>query len=161
MTEDEIKKRFVTAWNTLDTTRNEVIANCRLAIEALCDQTELEKVIGHKQDEVLMLTLTELTKRYIDENSKAQNDQAAYQKRYNELLKKYHILSADLAVLEQQRNERKLLATRLTAFVDAMEQSRQVLDTFSETLWSAVVEKATVFQDGRITYMLIDGAEIE
>ena len=140
LTEDEIKERFVTAWNTLDTTRDEVISNCRLAIEVLCDQTELEKAIGHKQDEVLMLT--ELTKRHIDENSKALCDQATYQNRYNELLKKYHTLSAALAALEHQRTERKLLAARLTAFVDAMEQSRQVLDTFNVTLWSTVVEKA-------------------
>jgi hypothetical protein len=104
--------------------------------------------------------LTELTKRHIDENARTQCDQESYQKRYNELLGKYRALSAELGSLERRRTERKLQVVRLAAFVDAMEQSRRTLDEFDESLWSAVVEKAMVYADGRMVFTLMDGTEI-
>jgi hypothetical protein len=159
LTEDEIKERFMAAWNTIDSIREETIANCRLAIDSLFDFSALDEAIRDKLGEIEVLT--ELSKRHINENAIKQYDQAAYQKRYNELLEKYHTLSAELVALEQQRTERKLLAARLTTFVNTMEQNNQMLATFSETLWSAVVEKAIVHPDGIITFMLIDGTEIK
>jgi site-specific DNA recombinase len=159
LTEDEIKERFVTAWNTLKSAREETIANCRLAIDALCDHSAVEEAIRRKRGEIEVLTA--LTKRHIDENARMQCDQEAYQKRYTELLEKYRALSAELTDLEQQRTERKLQAVRLTACVDAMEQNKKTLDGFCESLWSAAVEKATVYSDGKITFTLLDGTEIE
>lgn len=49
----------------------------------------------------------------------------------------------------------------LTAFVDTMKQQHEALTEFSEGLWSAVVEKATVYNDGRIVFTLMNGTEIE
>ncbi len=157
-TEDEIKERFVTAWNTLESAREETIANCRLAINTLCDHSVLEEAIGRKRGKIDVLT--ELTKRHIDENAQTPCDQEAYQKRYNELLGKYRALSAELAALEKRRTERKLQAARLTSFVDAIEKNKRTLDTFDESLWSAVVEKATVCADGQIVFTLMDSTEV-
>lgn len=52
--------------------REEVISNYCHAFAALCDKSELDKAIRHKQTEIIMLT--ELTKNYIDENARKQCD---------------------------------------------------------------------------------------
>lgn len=49
----------------------------------------------------------------------------------------------------------------LTAFVDTMEQQHGTLTEFSESLWLAVIEKATVYTDGRLVFTLMNGTEIE
>ena len=49
----------------------------------------------------------------------------------------------------------------LTAFVDTMKQQHEELTEFSAGLWSAVVAKATVYNDERIVFTLMNGTEIE
>lgn len=102
------------------------------AINILCDNADLDEAIEQKCDEIEVLT--ELTKRHIEENARTSCDQKTYQKRYNELLGKYNSLSAAITSLKKTRTERKRKATRLTAFVDTMEQNRQPLQFFNEAL---------------------------
>ncbi len=158
LTEDEIKERFVTAWNTLETVLEETIANCRLTIESLCDHSALEEAIGRKHDEIDVLT--ELTKRHIDENARTQCDQEAYQKCYNELFGKYRALSAELAALERSARSGSCRRCGSLRSWTRWSKTGGHWNAFDEMLWSAVGKKprSTRRTDG-IT--LMDGTEIE
>ena len=48
ITEDEIKERFISALNSLLEVRSEVIENCKLAVDALCDLTIIDAELGER-----------------------------------------------------------------------------------------------------------------
>lgn len=74
---------------------------------------------------------------------------------------KYNVVAKRIDELKTEKDTRKRQRTVLTAFVDTMAQQRGSLTEFSESLWSAVVEKATAYADGRITFTLMNVIEIE
>ena len=159
ITEDELKDGFITAWNSLLEMRIEVIGNCRIAIATLCACTAIDAELAEKNSEVEVLT--ELTRKHIEENASLARNQEAYQERYNDLLARYTAATERIAELKGIKEKRKSQKTVLTAFTDTMEKQEQTLDSFDEGLWLAVIEKATVFSDGRIVFTFINGTEIE
>jgi len=159
ITEDELKDGFITAWNSLLKIRSEVIGNCRTAIAALCACTSIDAELAEKKSEAEVLT--ELTRKHIEENASLARDQEAYQERYNDLLARYTTATKRITELTEIKEKRKSQQTVLTAFTDTMEKQEQTLDAFNEELWLAVIEKATVFSDGRIVFSFINGTEIE
>jgi len=159
LTEDEIKERFVAAWNGMQDMSDEVIAECRSVIEGLFDSDAIDEEIAAKNAEAEVLI--EMNRKHIAENASAARNQKAYKKRQDELVAKYNAVAKRIDELKTEKDTRKRQRTVLTAFVDTMAQQRGSLTEFSESLWSAVVEKATVYADGRITFTLMNGIEIE
>ena len=159
MTEDEIKERFVAAWNGMQDMSDEIINECRSAIAELFDSDAIDEEIAAKNAEAEVLI--EMNRKHISENASAAQDQKAYKKRQDELVAKYNAVVKRIDALKAEKDARKRQRTVLTAFVDTMEQRRGSLDEFSESLWSAVVEKATVYNDERTVFTLMNGTEIE
>jgi site-specific DNA recombinase len=159
LTEDEIKERFVAAWNGMQDMSDEVIAECRSVIEGLFDSDAIDEEIAAKNAEAEVLI--EMNRKHIAENASAAQNQKAYKKRQDELVAKYNAVAKRIDELKTEKDTRKRQRTVLTAFVDTMAQQRGSLTEFSESLWSAVVEKATVYADGRITFTLMNGIEID
>lgn len=157
--EDEIKERFIAAWNSLLEMRIDVIGNCRIAIATLCACAAIDAELAEKNSEVEVLT--ELTRKYIEENASSARNQEAYQERYKDLLARYTAATERITELTEIKEKRKSQQTILTAFTDIMEKQDQPFDLFDEKLWLAVIEKATVFSDGRIVFTFINGAKIE
>jgi len=159
LTEDEIKERFVAAWNGMQNMTDEVIIECRLAIADLFDSEAIDEDIAEKNSEAEVLI--EMNRKHIAENATAAQNQKAYQKRQDELMTKYNDVSKRITELKAEKEARKKQHTVLTAFVDTMERQHGTLTEFSESLWLAVIEKATVYADGRLVFTLMNGTEIE
>lgn len=66
-TEDEIKQRFVVAFNILLGSRDELFTNCRMAQEVLCDYSSIEAELEELQREIKVVS--ELTRKYIYGNA--------------------------------------------------------------------------------------------
>jgi hypothetical protein len=159
ITEDEIKERFISAFNSLLEVRCEVIENCKLAIDALCDLTTIEAELAERNSEALVLT--ELNRKHIEENASSAQSQETYQARYDDLLLKYNEASSRIAELNEAKEHRKSQQIVLTAFTNSIEKSERVYETFDEGLWQTTVQKATVHSDGRIVFTFSNGQEIE
>ena len=138
---------------------DEVIIECRLAIADLFDSEAIDEDIAEKNSEAEVLI--EMNRKHIAENATAAQNQKAYQKRQDELVTKYNDVSKRITELKAEKEARKKQHTVLTAFVDTMEQQHGTLTEFSESLWLAVIEKATVYADGRLVFTLMNGTEIE
>jgi DNA invertase Pin-like site-specific DNA recombinase len=158
-TEDEIKERFIQAWNGMQDITDEVISECRLALAELFDSAAIDDEFAAKNAEAEVLI--EMNCKHIVENASAAQDQKAYKKRQEELVSKYNAVAKRIDELKAEKDARKRQRTVLTAFIDTMEQQRGSLTEFDESLWLAVVEKATVHADGRLVFTLMDGSEIE
>ena len=159
LNEEEMKQRFIQAWNGMQDMTDEVLIGCRLAIAELFDSDAVDEEIAAKNSEAEVLI--EMNCKHITENASAAQDQKAYKKRQDELIAKYNAAVKRIDELKAEKEARKKQRTVLTAFVDTMDQQHGALTEFSESLWSAVVEKAIVYNDGRIVFTLMNGTEIE
>ncbi len=159
LTEDEIKERFIRAWNDMQDITDEVILECRLALTELFDSDAIDDEIAAKNAEAEVLI--EMNRKHIAKNASTAQDQKTYKKRQDELVSKYNAVAKRIDELKTEKEKRKMQRTVLTAFVDTMEQQRESLTEFDESLWLAVVEKATVYNGGRIVFILMNGTEIE
>ncbi len=63
--------------------------------------------------------------------------------------------------LQSQKAARLSRKELLDGLVKALEESGILIDKFDEKLWRLMVEKATVGTDGKLTFTLRNGMEIE
>ena len=63
--------------------------------------------------------------------------------------------------LQSQKAARLSRKELLDGLVNALEESGILIDKFDERLWQLMVEKATVDTDGKLTFTLRNGMEIE
>ena len=98
---------------------------------------------------------------FIKENAMEAQDEDFYKVKMAE----YNAKKADMAkVLHDLMNKRAERLSRkelLEGLIRTMEHDGIVTDTFDGKLWLLLVEKATVETDGKLTFTLRNGMEIE
>jgi hypothetical protein len=157
ITETELKQRFLAAFNTLMSNRDELLENCRLASSALSDCTALETQIAECQTELCVIG--ELYRKAIQENATIALDQdkvrsTGYAERYEECKTRGAELQRKLA--DRRRN-----AMRIATFIRNLESCPLVLSEFDEKVWQVAVEKVVVEADGRMVFHFKDGTVAE
>ncbi len=65
VTEDEIKEEFLSAFNTMMSSRDEIIANCQLAQNVLGDCTELDAELEKLHREIQTVAELAIKKGYL------------------------------------------------------------------------------------------------
>ena len=124
----------------------------------LTDCTGIDTEIESLLEEIDVVT--ELTKRCIAENSQTAQNQEEYAARYNGFVERYEKAKARLEQLRTTKAAREAQAEAIGAFMFEM-QELDTLTEFDEKLWLLLVEKATVGTDGKLTFTLRNGTEIE
>ena len=158
LTKDEIKERFLTAYNELMGDRENVIADCELIRQTLCTTEELDAGMQQAQDE--MTVIAELMQAHIKKNASIAQSQADYateteriEKRYNDALERY-------TALEAEKTKRVRKSKELKAFTKTLKQQPLVVAEWNERLWLTLLDTATVNRDGRIMFRFKSGVEI-
>lgn len=157
--EDAIKEKFIYACNQLFENRDEILENCRMMQNLLTDFTEIDE----KQQEVLqeMEVVSELTRKYIMENSQSAQNQDEYNAHYNALVERYEKLQKKSFSLQKQKEECLAKRDLIGGFILELFRCKELLTEFDEQLWIAAVDKVTVFKDGRLVFSFKDGTEIK
>lgn len=75
-------------------------------------------------------------------------------KRYEKATKRVDELSAERTRKQDRDRELRL-------FIDSIKEQPLVLDVWNERLWVGLLEKATVFHDGRMVFEFKNGTGIE
>lgn len=156
--EEEIKDKFIIAFNSLYDMREEIIANCELAAAFFSDCSAMDA-----ERDALMQELeevTELSRKYIHSNASQAQDQEAYLTKYNALVARYDKASARVTELEEERLVKLRKADAFLDYVYALRTTDTKLEEFDEALWTIALDKATVHPDKTITFTFRDGAEI-
>lgn len=158
-TEEDIKQRFLAAFNFLQGVREQLIADCRLAQTALCDYAAIDSEIEelHREMEVV----AELSRKAIYENAHAAVNQEEWSERNDAYLARHQRASERLDELEILKRERINKHRTLDTFILNMESRPLALEEFDEQLWLAVIEKVTVVPDGRLVFAFKNGSELE
>jgi len=160
LTEEEIKEKFLVAYNQLIGKRDRVIADCKEMMKMLCDTSELDAGIQHMQHE--MQAAAGLMQEHIKKNASVAQSQDAYaletdriEKLYNEALERYESL-------ETEKEKRMRRGKELKKFISELAKQPQVLDEWrDERLWVTLLDTATVYHDGRIVFRFKNTMDIE
>ncbi len=156
--EDEIKAKFVTAFNRLMENRDGLLEDCREALELLCDTTALDAKIAEQERE--LETVEGLARQAIQQNAREAVDQSAWAERNGLYLQRHSEATERLAELDRQRTERLGRAKTLTVFIQSLERSGQAITVFDESLWAAVVDYLTVGADDGLAFRFKNGAVV-
>jgi hypothetical protein len=158
LTEDEIKQRFLAAFNILMGSRDQLLDNCRLAKEVLCDCTQIEAELVDLRQEIEVVS--ELTRKCIYENARFTFKQDEFSEQHRGYMERHRIATERVAELEDKQRNRQNKSLTLERFIREIETRPLVIDEFDERLWLAAIDKVIVHGADDIQFNFRDGTSI-
>lgn len=95
------------------------------------------------------------------ENSITAQNQDEYNEHYNALVERYNKEKAKSISLQKQKEERLAKRDLIGEFMIELSKRKELLTEFDENLWVSIIDKVTVFHDGRVVFTFKDGTKIE
>ncbi len=157
--EDEIKRRFIEAVNTLFSCKDQALEACRTIQITLTDCTAIDAELETLMQEMELLAA--MTKQCIEENSRNAQNQDEFSVQYNRLVERYETAKARAVELQGQRSARQSKADEIGAFMFTLYEMETIAQQFDPKLWMTTVSQATVHSDGRITFHFISGMAVD
>jgi len=151
LTEDEIKEKFIEAYNLTMEDKERITNDLKEVINLLTDTTELEK--GIEQINAELSVVVELAAKTIKENSKSNEDSIDYESKYQSLVERHESLTTDLNKLLKEKTDKENKATRMKSFLSVINKSEDMLNSWNERIWMLMVEKAIVQRDKNIKFI--------
>ena len=158
LTDDEIKRRFLAAYNELMGSRTTAIADCELIRQTLCDTTQIDTEMQQQHDE--MAVASELMKAHIKKNASVAQSQEAYALEAGRIEQRYNAALENYTALEAEKDKRNRKNKELETFIAMLKKHPLVVDEWDERLWITLLDTATVQRDGKIVFHFKSGAEI-
>lgn len=158
LTETEIKKAFVKVVNKLLKGKTDMLENIRLVREQICDTADLEAKSQRLMEEMNMLS--DRVQKCISENARIAQDQTDYQKRYDELVRRYEATKDRHDEVVKSIKARHAKSERLDGFAQALTAQSGILTKFDAGLWGTLVDFMTVYSKEDISVTFKDGTEI-
>ena len=159
VTEDEIKKQFLVAINELMGNRGEVIADCQLAKDILCNCSEIDAKLDELRREIDVIASQ--SRKLISENAHIALSQDEFNERNNGYLEYHRVAMERISELEGVKHERMNRVAVIDGFIRELRTRPLVIDEFDEQLWVAAVEKVVVGADGKMVFEFKDGSKAE
>ena len=157
--EDEIKKRFIEVCERVAADKENFVASCRQIVEMLSDTAAIDRKI--KEQYIYLNGLAASMQQFIKENAMKPQDKDFYKKKMAEYNSQKAEAEKVLHDLQDKRTARLSRKELLEGLIRTMNREGIVTDTFDGKLWRLMVEKATVGTDGKLTFTLRNGMEIE
>lgn len=156
---DTIQDKFLIAYNRLMENRSGIIGDCEQMRQRLSDCSALDDEIERLTEEITVVA--EMVKTCVKENASAAQSQEDYNKKYNSLVKRYEKATEQIEELCTERTRKQERDRELRLFIESIKEQPLVLESWNERLWIALLDRATVFHDGRMVFEFKNGAEIE
>ena len=157
--EDEIKKRFIEVCERVAADKENFVASCRQIVEMLSDTAAIDRKI--EEQYIYLNGLAASMQQFIKENAMKPQDKDFYKKKMAEYNSQKAEAEKVLHDLQDKRTARLSRKELLEGLIRTMNREGIVTDTFDGKLWRLMVEKATVGTDGKLTFTLRNGMEIE
>lgn len=157
--EEEIKERFLKAYNILTGDKEALLEDCRIIQNTLTDTTEIDKKLVELSRESEIVS--ELMQKSIDENACMVQSQEDYNERYAAYEAKYDELDEKIRDLKEKKKKQKMQYRAIGAFMLEIMECDKPLNTFDDKLWIATIDTVTAYHDGRLVFKFKTGAEIE
>jgi DNA invertase Pin-like site-specific DNA recombinase len=157
--EDDLKRLFVEAFNTLQANRDDITENCEEIISILTDTSLLDKKADTLKDECA--AVEELIRKSVEENARVAQNQNEYNRCYNELVSRYEAAEKQLEDIHNEKQARYARRETIKVFFAELEKRGGLINEFDEELWCATVDSvlankktvAFIFKDGTVIEM--------
>ncbi|WP_010244524.1 recombinase family protein [Acetivibrio cellulolyticus] len=157
VTEDNIKKLFVTAVNKLISNKDEILENFEVIKHTIFDVTALETEHSEMKEE--MSVVAGLIQKCVNENAQTRLDQKEYKQRYEGLVSRFEVAKARFNEIGEHQQKIKVRRERVEAFLCRLKEQDELIAEFDERLWHTLVETVTVFSEEDIWFTFKDGSE--
>ena len=131
---------------------------CEAAKTVLTDTSAIDAEMEELRRE--MEVVAGLTRKCIEENSTAAQDQEEYAARYNGYVDRYEKAKERYDALTALRQEKLSKAKAIDRFMATVSKRENLLTEFDNRLWLSLVDCAEVHRDGTLTFHFFDGTEI-
>ncbi len=118
----------------------------------------MDETIATLNDEIS--AVAELVKRCVHENATTAQSQEVYERKCGELVRRYEVAMEQLQAATAEKEKRQKRDKELRLFIKALKAQNTAMTEWSDKPWILLLEKATVYHDGRITFLFKDGTEI-
>ena len=157
VTEEELKHKFVEAFNELIQNKKTIIDDCKTAQRLLCDTSEIDKQIANAESERSIVE--GIAMQAINNNQRHAVNQTEWLRHNEKYLKRYDKLNELIERLEKEKSDRITRSQVIKRFIKRISKE-SIISSFDVDLWSASVENVTVGVDGKLTFRFKNGAEI-
>lgn len=158
VTEEDIKDRFISAFNRIVSSKKPYIKACRTAKQALTDTTSIDTEMADLLRKIEVVS--ELTRKCIEKNSAVAQDQKEFNSRYNGYVEKYEALKERYDSLAAERERKTEMAKAIDRFIHTVESRDGLLTKFDPHLWLTTIEKVTIASDGKMLFCFFDETEV-
>jgi site-specific DNA recombinase len=158
LTEDDIKSKFILAYNEVMQDKERIIQDTTEIIALLTDTKKLDKEIACINDDLYVIT--ELVNKLVKENSKNSDSLNDYSKKYEELTKRYEKAKIRQDEVIQEKVYKKGQASKMNSFLLNLINSEDELAAWNDRIWMLMVESAVVHRDASITFVFYNGSKI-
>lgn len=157
-TEEEVNEKFVNAYNQVMNNRNELIQDTKEVIVLLTDTTEIDGKIDELNRR--MVELQGLVEDLIHVNSRKNQSQEEYQRKYDALADEFNKCKSKVESLQNERQSKLNKIAVLEAFVKEIEFKDNAISEFSTDLWSLLIQQAIAHKDKTISFIFKNGTEV-
>ena len=136
--------------------KDNLLADLELVKKVLCDTAKLDEEINKLSKE-----LEEMANEFnllVKMNTKTQQDQSIWRKKYAELEEKYKNKESEYKNLISQKEERKLKESNINTFIETLKKGEILLE-WDDGIFNFTLEKAIVHKDKSITFKFYTGFE--
>ncbi len=158
LTEAEMQEAFLIALNGYFADRDAIIAELRHIQKCMTDTDFIDEDIRGLEQELSLLT--DMIRQCIMENASGNTSENEYTERHSALCRKFEETENAMKDLVAQREH--MIENKIA--IGGMLFELQELDTlpieFDESLWNAIIERATVYADKRMEFLFKDGKAI-
>ena len=158
LTEDELKARFVDAYNQRVACRAETLADYQNRLASISDMSDIDAEIDRVSVEIE--SLIDQSKRLIEENARSIHDQEEYKRRHAVLVEQYSQASEKLMHLQDERGIRMDRQKSIEWFMESFSRHEGLLEDFDEELFFSVLDSMIVHADGSVVVRFRDGEEV-
>lgn len=158
LTEDEIKAKFIKAYNQVMVDKTQLVEDTNDLIVLLTDTTELDTLITKTTDELEVIS--ELVNKLVRNNASMLQDQAEYTRKYDELSNRYNTEKETLNKALFDREFKLGQTIKLKTFKANIEEANELITVWSDDLWMLLVESGTVHRDGSVKFKFHNGTEV-
>ena len=105
--------------------------------------------------------VSELTRKLIAENATTVMQQEEYNRRYDALAQRYRDAEDRARELQSQKVTRRFQADVIESFMNEIRAFDDSLPVkYSDRLWLNLIDRVTVYEDGRLVFRFKNGTEI-
>lgn len=158
LTDDEIKRLFLSAVSKLHDERETLLEDCRFMREMISDTSELEAERSRLMEELTAVGL--LTEKLFEENAAGKMTTKEFEARHASYVERYNDLQEKLSAIKNSEERKHQQIKVLDRFIEDIHGMKALPIDFSDRLWNALVEKLTIYPDCRVEFLFKNGTTV-